>query len=150
MKIIILLLIITFNTFIAQAHKYEAENMLVDHPWMKIMNKNGAGYFKINNTGKADIHLIEVISDSVRNIELHTMVMEDGISKMRPLKEGVVIPSGESVEFKPMGYHLMFFDINKNYDEGELMEAIFKFKNSKNLLVKFKVESNKSSHNHEH
>ena len=49
-----------------------------------------------------------------------------------------------------MGHHLMFFGINKKLGEGELMNANFKFKNSRDLLVKFKVESNKSSHNHEH
>ena len=55
---------------------------------------------------------------------------------------------------KPMIYFplstLMFLGINKKLGEGELMEANFKFKNSKDLLVKFKMESNKSSHNHEH
>ena len=149
MKIVILLLIIFYSSTL-QAHKYEANNMLVDHPWMKVMNMNGAGYFKIKNTGKTDIHLLEVLSDSVRNIELHTIIMEEGIAKMRPLKNGVIIKVGESLEFKPMGHHLMFFGINKKLGEGELMNANFKFKNSRDLLVKFKVESNKSSHNHEH
>jgi len=149
MKVIIYILILSFS-FIAQAHKYEAENMLVDHPWMKAFNNNGAGYFKIKNTGNTDIHLLEVVSDSVDNIELHTIIMEEDVAKMRPIKGGVIIKVGESMEFKPMGNHLMFFGINKKLGEGELMEANFKFKNSKDLLVKFKIESNKSSHNHEH
>ena len=149
MKVIIYILILSFS-FIAQAHKYEAENMLVDHPWMKAFNNNGAGYFKINNTGNTDIHLLEVVSDSVDNIELHTIIMEEDVAKMRPIKGGVIIKVGESMEFKPMGNHLMFFGINQELGEVELMEAIFKFKNSKDLLVKFKMESNKSSHNHEH
>ena len=149
MKVIIYILILSFS-FIAQAHKYEAENMLVDHPWMKAFNNNGAGYFKIKNTSNTDIHLLEVVSDSVDNIELHTIIMEEGVAKMRPIKGGVIIKVGESIEFKPMGNHLMFFGINKKLGEGELMEANFKFKNSKDLLVKFKMESNKSSHNHEH
>ena len=149
MKFIIILLI-TFYSLIAYAHKYEADNMLVDHPWMKVINKNGAGYFKIKNTGAHDIHLLEVVSDSVRKIELHTIVTEDGVSKMRPVKNGVIINVGDSIKFKPGGYHLMFFEINKNLNEGELLNATFKFKDSKNLLVKFKVESNKSSHNHDH
>ena len=149
MKVIIYILILSFS-FIAQAHKYEAENMLVDHPWMKVFNNNGAGYFKIKNIGNTDIHLLEVVSDSVDNIELHTIIMEEDVAKMRPIKGGVIIKVGESMEFKPMGNHLMFFGINKELGEGELMEANFKFKNSKDLLVKFKMESNKSSHNHEH
>ena len=149
MKVIIYILILSFS-FIAQAHKYEAENMLVDHPWMKVFNNNGAGYFKIKNIGDNDIHLLEVVSDSVDNIELHTIIMEEDVAKMRPIKGGVIIKVGESMEFKPMGNHLMFFGINQELGEGELMEAIFKFKNSRDLLVKFKMESNKSSHNHEH
>lgn len=149
MKVIIYILILSFS-FIAQAHKYEAENMLVDHPWMKVFNNNGAGYFKIKNIGTNDIHLLEVVSDSVDNIELHTIIMEEDVAKMRPIQGGVIIKVGESMEFKPMGNHLMFFGIKQELGEGELMEAIFKFKNSKDLLVKFKMESNKSSHNHEH
>ena len=149
MRIVILLLII-FYSFISQAHKFEAENMIIDHPWMKVFNNNGAGYFKIKNIGQTDIELLEVVSETVNNIEMHTIIMEEGVSKMRPIKGGVIVKAGESLEFKPMGYHLMFFDINEKLIEGELMNAHFRFKNSKDLLVKFKVESNKSSHEHEH
>ena len=149
MRIVILLLII-FYSFTSHAHKFEAENMIIDHPWMKVFNNNGAGYFKIKNIGQTDIELLEVVSESVNNIEMHTIIMEEGVSKMRPIKGGVIVKAGESLEFKPMGYHLMFFDINEKLIEGELMNAHFRFKNSKDLLVKFKVESNKSSHEHEH
>ena len=149
MRIVILLLII-FYSFTSHAHKFEAENMIIDHPWMKVFNNNGAGYFKIKNIGQKDIELLEVVSESVNNIEMHTIIMEEGVSKMRPIKGGVIVKAGESLEFKPMGYHLMFFDINEKLIEGELMNAHFRFKNSKDLLVKFKVESNKSSHEHEH
>ena len=149
MRIVILLLII-FYSFTSHAHKFEAENMIIDHPWMKVFNNNGAGYFKIKNIGQTDIELLEVVSESVNNIEMHTIIMEEGVSKMRPIKGGVIVKAGESLEFKPMGYHLMFFDINEKLIEGELMNAHFRFKNSKDLLVKFKVESNKSTHDHEH
>ena len=149
MRIVILLLII-FYSFTSHAHKFEAENMIIDHPWMKVFNNNGAGYFKIKNIGQTDIELLEVVSENVNNIEMHTIIMEEGVSKMRPIKGGVIVKAGESLEFKPMGYHLMFFDINEKLIEGELMNAHFRFKNSKDLLVKFKVESNKSSHDHEH
>ena len=149
MRIVILLLII-FYSFTSHAHKFEAENMIIDHPWMKVFNNNGAGYFKIKNIGQTDIELLEVVSESVNNIEMHTIIMEEGVSKMRPIKGGVIVKAGESLEFKPMGYHLMFFDINEKLIEGELMNTHFRFKNSKDLLVKFKLESNKSSHEHEH
>ena len=93
-------------------------------------------YFKIKNTGNTDIHLLEVVSDSVDNIELHTIIMEEDVAKMRPIKGGVIIKVGESMEFKPMGNHLMFLELIK-LGEGELMEANFNFKNSKYLFVNF-------------
>jgi periplasmic copper chaperone A len=148
MKILITFILITLFSFISHSHKYETENVLVDHPWMKIMNKNGAGYFKIQNTGTADVHLLGVVSKNVKNIELHTMVMEEGVAKMRPINGGVVIKIGDTIEFKPMSYHLMFFDIKNDYNEGEFMKAVFKFKNANDLEVKFKIDSKKSSHKH--
>ena len=71
MRILILLLII-FYSFTSHAHKFEAENMIIDHPWMKVFNNNGAGYLKIKNIGQTDIELLEVVSESVNNIEMHS------------------------------------------------------------------------------
>ena len=47
----VLALIILFYSFLnsALAHKYENEIVFIDHPWMNIMQSNGAGYFSIKN-----------------------------------------------------------------------------------------------------
>ena len=150
MKQILICLSIVLFSFSVFAHKFETDNMVIKHPWMKISNKNGAGYFKIKNISSEDIHLVKVISNNVKKIELHEVIIEDDIAKMRPTPDGVIIKAGDIMEFKPMSNHLMFFGINKDYKEGEMMEAKFIFKNLDALEVKFKMESKKASHKHEH
>jgi len=141
------ILFFSFSTF---AHKFETDSMIVKHPWMKTFKDNGAGYFKITNISNEDIHLVKAISKNVRKIELHEVIIEDDVAKMRPTPDGVIIKAGDIMEFKPKSNHLMFFGISKDYKEGEMMEVKFIFKNLDALEVKFKVESKKASHKHDH
>ena len=158
MKQIILLITILFFSSSVFAHKFETNRIVVDHPWMKIYNTNGSGYFKIKNISSYDVYLMGAVSKDVKKIELHKVTMENDIAKMRPLEGGLEIKTGETIELKPMSFHLMFFGINKDYEEGQMMgvELIFKsmendfLKNLDNLSIKFKIDTNKSSHKHDH
>ena len=67
-----------------------------------------AGYFEITNHGHHDDRLIAASSPVSESVEIHTHNEEDGVMKMRRV-EGVDLPAGQSVVFKPGGYHLMFF-----------------------------------------
>ena len=67
-----------------------------------------AGYFEITNHGHHDDRLIGASSPVSETVEIHTHNEVDGVMKMRRV-EGVELPAGKSVFFKPGGYHLMFF-----------------------------------------
>ena len=150
MKQILTCVSIVLFSFSVFAHKFETDNLVVKHPWMKISQKNGAGYFKIKNISSEDIHLVKVVSKNVKKIELHEIIIEDDIAKMRPTSGGIIIKAGDTMEFKPMSNHLMFFGINKDYKEGDMMKAKFIFKKLDALDVKFKIDSIKASHKHDH
>ena len=150
MKQILICLSIILFSFSAFAHKFETSNMVVEYLWMKISNTNGVGYFEIKNISSDDIYLTGLVSKDVKKIEIHEVIMEDGIAKMRPIVGGIKIKIGETMEFKPMGNHLMFFGINKDYEEGQMMEVALIFKSLENLDVRFKIDSVKSSHKHDH
>ncbi|WP_409432682.1 copper chaperone PCu(A)C [Litorimonas sp. RW-G-Af-16] len=70
----------------------------------------GAGFFEITNHG-ADDRLLTVMSDASSTVEIHTHIQEDGMMKMIKL-DGIDLPKGETVVFKPGSYHLMMFDAN--------------------------------------
>lgn len=85
-----------------------------------------------NNTGAA-ITLLGARSEAVRAMEIHTTRMDDGVMRMRRLKE-VEIPAGETVRFEPGGRHLMLFGVKSlgpelvvqlEFADGSVHEAAF-------------------------
>lgn len=68
-----------------------------------------AGFFEITNHGPAD-RLLAVTSPISDKVEIHTHLKEDGVMKMRKI-DGVDLPMGETLTFKPGSYHIMMFDV---------------------------------------
>lgn len=67
-------------------------------------------YLDVHNGTQAPVSLLGARSDQVRTIEFHTTRMDDGIMRMRRLKE-VTIEPGATVQFQPGGRHLMLFGV---------------------------------------
>lgn len=76
------------------------------------MVPNTSAYFSITNTGEKDRVLVAATSEIAKTIELHAHIMKDGMMSMQQ-QEKVVIPAGQTVEFKPGGLHLMIFGLIK-------------------------------------
>ena len=152
MRIIILFITIFIYSLVVFAHDYENEIVLVDHPWMKIFQENGAGYFSLKNKSETqNIKLISADSSQINKIEIHNIIMENDVMKMRPVDGGVTVKVGELIKFKPKSYHLMFFGIKGEYGKGDMIDIKLNFENSASIIVKFKVDTAKvSNHNHEH
>jgi len=100
----------------------------------------GGGYLIITNTGNAPDRLIGGSSDAAMRFEIHDMSMDNGVMKMRPVGNGIEIKPGQSVEFKPGGYHVMFIGLNKPFEQGEHVKATLKFEKAGDVPVDFIVE----------
>lgn len=87
----------------------------------------GGGFVTIHNTGAADDRLISAESPSAGRVELHEMVMQNDVMKMRQLNDGIAVPAGTTVELKPGGLHLMFMDVKKPFVEGETVNLKLTF-----------------------
>jgi len=68
------------------------------------------GFFEITNHG-ADDRLIAASSPVSEQVEIHTHLNEGGVMKMRKI-DGVNLPKGETIAFRPGSYHLMMFGAN--------------------------------------
>ncbi|AGH94471.1 copper chaperone PCu(A)C [Pseudobdellovibrio exovorus] len=84
-----------------------------------------AGYGTFKNTGKDDITIAIVSLDGFKAVELHETVSEDGMMKMKKV-DSFVVKKGGSFELKPGGNHIMLFDANKEFKEGETLNVVFK------------------------
>jgi len=74
-----------------------------------------AAFFTIQNKGD-DTRLIAASTPIAETTEIHTHIEGNGVMKMRRI-EGVDLPQGSTVEFKPGSYHLMMF--NTTLEEGQ-------------------------------
>jgi protein SCO1/2 len=67
-----------------------------------------AGYLELHNTGNADERLLGATSPLARAVELHELVHEGDLARMRPAPGGFGIAPSETLALTPGGKHLMF------------------------------------------
>jgi copper(I)-binding protein len=100
----------------------EAGQLLIEQAWTRATPggaKVGAGYMSIINHGDAADRLIAGESEIAERVEIHTMTMENGVMRMRQLKEGLVLAPKSITDLKPGGYHLMFIGLKKAIKQGD-------------------------------
>lgn len=126
----------------------------ISAPWARATPKGaavGGGYFKITNTGAQPDRFVGGASDIAKRFEIHEMSMDNGVMRMRELAKGLEIKPGETVEFKPGGYHVMFVGLNKQLVQGEHFKATLQFEKAGKVEVDFPIESiaaQKMQHGH--
>lgn len=65
--------------------------------------------FEVHNMGKAADRLIAVSSPISGRVEIHTVLDEDGVMKMRELEDGIAIKASGKIALKRGGDHVMVF-----------------------------------------
>lgn len=127
-----------------QAEDFTAGNLKVSTPWVRATPNGaavGGGYMTITNTGSTPDRLVGGSSDASARFEIHTMSIDNGVMKMRPMENGVEIKPGQTVEFSPGGYHVMFVGLKKPFEQGQHVTALLKFEKAGNVAVNFTIES---------
>ena len=138
----ILIIFIYLFSYLVFCHEYEKNNIIVDHPILKInsdRSKVGAGYMKIINNSTSDIYFSKISSEISKRLEIHEIIEESNTYKMRPVENALLIPSGEEIVFKSKSYHAMFYNFNSVLNNNDLIDATLHFSNQLKIPVKFKV-----------
>jgi copper(I)-binding protein len=76
-----------------------------------------AAYMTLRNTGRADLALVAAASPAARVVELHTVVDEGGMKKMRPVPK-IDIKAGAETRLQPGGLHIMLIGLKEPLKEG--------------------------------
>lgn len=124
------------------AHTAAAAIEIVD-PWARPSPPGApsAGFMLVKNTTLQDDVLIRASGDFANKIELHLSSMVDGVMKMAEQKQGIVVPAGGEVLFKPGGYHLMFMGLYQPFSAGEQYQVTLEFKQAGKINVLLPVKS---------
>ncbi|MGL4613818.1 MAG: copper chaperone PCu(A)C [Shewanella sp.] len=93
---------------------------------------NTAAYFTLENHADKAVRLIGATTNVAKEAQLHTMVTEQGVVKMRHV-EGFTIPSHGSLTLAPSGDHVMLLgltaplaleqqvELQLQFDDGQAM-----------------------------
>jgi hypothetical protein len=95
-----------------------AEPIAVTGAWARATaggQKVGAAYLEL--AAPAGTALVAAETPVSARVELHTMSMEGGVMKMRPV-EKIEVPAAGRVSLKPGGLHLMLIDLKQPLKEG--------------------------------
>lgn len=126
----------------ACAHDYKVGALQIGHPWSRA-TPNGAsvaaGYMTITNTGATPDRLIGGSAAVAGRVEVHEMSMDGGVMKMRPLKGGLELKPGETVELKPSSFHLMMLDLKQPVKLGERFKGTLTFEKAGSVDVEYAV-----------
>ena len=144
----ITLLIATVLSMTAFAQDAKIGSITVDHPWARATPgavKNSAAFMVFDNKGGAD-RLVSVTGDVAKEIQIHSMVTEAGVMKMREIK-ALDIPANGRAELKPGGFHVMLIGLKEGLKEGEKFPLKLKFEKAGDLTVVVTAEK-PGAHDH--
>src|SRR5262249_10058130 len=93
----------------------------------------------LTNKGAAPDKVSCVSNDASAQCQIHSMTMEGGVMKMRPVEGGLEIKPGESIMLKPGGNHMMFLSLKHPLEQGGAVKATLKFEHAGMIGVEYPV-----------
>jgi len=127
----------------AMAADYKAGSIEIVEPWSRATPKGAqtaVGYMTIKNNGTTPDRLIGGSVDVASRFQLHSMVMENGVAKMRELS-AIEIKPGQSIEFKPDSSHVMFVDLKRPLSKGDHISGTLQFEYAGKVQIEYEVQA---------
>ena len=96
-----------------------SEPLTVSNAWVRSPapgQKVAGAYMELKSDATAT--LVGVSSPAAARVELHSMALDAGVMKMRPV-ENIALPPGTAVKLAPGGLHIMLLDLKRPLKEGD-------------------------------
>ena len=127
----------------AIAEDYSVGTIAIDKPWTRATPKGATvagAYMTLRNKGPAPDRLVGGSSAAAGRFEVHSMVMEQGVAKMRPVEGGLEIKPGETVELKPGSFHVMLVGLKEPLQKGQKVKGTLEFEKAGKVDIEYAVE----------
>ena len=114
----------------------------------------GAAFLTIRTDKDTADRLTGISSPVAARAEVHSSSMVNGIMKMRRL-DGIDLKPGETHVLKPMGEHIMLFDLKHPLKQGDVVDLTLTFEKAGAITTQAKVGSmaamspDKTGHQHD-
>ena len=139
-----LLIIAALAAPAAPAADYKAGAIVISNPWARATPSGataGAGYFTVTNTGTTPDRLVAATSEAASNADIHEITMTNGVMQMRPLKGGLELKPGETVQLKPGGEHVMMTGLKQPFKKGDHIKGTLTFEKAGKVDIEYDVQA---------
>src|SRR5437660_11081679 len=127
----------------AIAEDYSIGTIEITAPWTRATPKGAniaAAYMMLHNKGTAPDRLVSGSVAVAGRFEVHCMIMEQGVAKMRPVEGGLEIQPGEAVELKPGSFHVMLTGLKQPLEKGQKVKGTLQFEKAGKIDIEYTVE----------
>lgn len=113
----------------------------VKDPWVRatVPQQKATGAF-MQLTAAQDVKLVAGSSPVAGVVEIHEMVMDNNVMKMREVPGGLPLSAGKTVDLKPGGYHVMLMDLKAPLAKGSTVPVTLMFKNAQGAESKLELQ----------
>lgn len=113
----------------------------IDEAWVRatVPNQPATGAF-MQLTSAKDARLVAVESPVAKAGEVHEMVMQNDVMKMRQI-EGLALPAGQRVELSPGGYHVMLMGLHQQVNAGDKIPLTLVFEGADGKRESVSIEA---------
>lgn len=99
------------------------------------MTGTGAAYMTIANAGGETDRLVGGTTTIARVVEIHEIVPEGDVMRMRPLADGLEIPAGGEETLEPGGYHVMLIGLTEDLNPDMTFDLTLQFERAGEVTV---------------
>ena len=123
----------------------------IEDPWARptVAGQTAAGGFLQIIGGAQPDRLLEAKAAIASSTELHTMVMDGNIMRMRSVAN-MDVPAGTTVSLAPGGLHLMFQGLKAPLKAGQEIELNLRFEKAGWVKVPMRVKAQHGMPGHDH
>lgn len=98
-------------------------------PYVRLSPPNApatGAFMVLRNDGDSPRRLVRAESPAAKTVELHNHINENGVMKMRAVKD-IEIPAKGEATLKPGSFHVMLIDLTAPLKEGETLPITLRF-----------------------
>ncbi len=118
-----------------------AADVKIDNAWARAPapgQKTASAYVEL--TSAADAALVSASSPFAGRVELHSMTLDGGVMRMRPLSR-IELPAGRTVKLAPNGMHLMVLDLKQPLKVGDKLSLVLRIQPMAGSATTLKIEA---------
>lgn len=141
---LVAIILLTATAMIYPAKAQDTDALRVSDAYVRSSGsvaQAAAAFMTLRNTGGAADRLLSASAVSVAGtVELHTVVKEGDVMRMRAIP-AIEVPAGQSVVLQPGGLHVMLMDLRRPLAPGESVEVTLIFEKAGRRTVNMPVRA---------